>query len=437
MKKHQFTIFVLAVIFAVTAIVGKAQTCATAGCLDMTFGTGGKISFSVPGVGAVPRDIVVQSGGKTVSLLGPGSNSTFNLMRNNLDGSLDSSFGNNGMVSLTWGMTYKQFFYNGNARAVAIQNVGGSERFLVAGLAYKLSGNKVQMFYRIDRFMSDGTLDTSFGTGGSIFLQLGAPTLRAMAVQPNDQKIVTVSQDNSELVRLTANGVPDTTFGSGGKAACPGASYVAIDPNGTIIVASTVIDRRSTNASLRRYSSTGALDTSFGANGVATVNSGYQYFTLKSVAIDYLRNIIIGGRVENSSVSTRDFAVTRFTPAGFQDSSFSGDGFATAGFAGIDAQESSALVQSDGKIVLVVSVWLSSTPTGNYVDAGVARFNYDGSLDSFFGSGGRTKFDISGQDYVTGGKGGVIQIDPYCACEKIVVAGGNDYLTTFARLLTY
>ena len=116
----------------------------------------------------------------------------------------------------------------------------------------------------------------------------------------------------------------------------------------------------------------------------------------------------------------RNYGVARFTPAGFEDSSFSGDGFAVAGFARIDVQESTALVQSDGKILLVVSVWLSSTPSGNYVDAGVARFNYDGSLDSSFGNAGRTIFDISGLDYVTNGKGGVIQIDPNSACEKIV-----------------
>lgn len=440
MKKHQFTIFVLAIVFAATAIIGKAQTCpGSAGCLDPTFGNGGKITFSAATVSAVPRDIVAQSDGKIVSMFGnTNNNSTYYLMRNNADGSLDGSFGNNGIVTLTWGFVYKNSNYLANANAIATQNIAGTERILVAGSAPKLSGTKAQTLYRVDRFMPDGTLDTSFGTGGTVYLSLGMPN--AMIVQPNDQKIVTVSKNAGELVRLTANGALDTTFGSGGRISSPDAYRVAIDPNGTIVVAGSVFNRQgnttSNNVSLRRYSSNGVLDTSFGTNGVATVNSGYPSFTLKSVSIDFMRNIVISGRAEGASASVRDYGVARFTPAGFQDSSFSGDGFATAGFAGVDGQESTALVQSDGKIILVGSVWLSPTG-GNYVDAGVARFNYDGSLDSSFGNGGKTIFDISGNDYVTGGKGGVIQTDPLCACEKIIVSGGNDYLTTFARLLTF
>ena len=442
MKKHQFTVFVLAIVFAAAAVIGKAQTCPplTAGCLDPTFDTDGKITFSVPTTGAVPRDLATQTDGKIVSLLGNVSNnSTYYLMRNNADGSLDSSFGNNGLITLPWGIIYRNSNYWAHANAIAIQNINESERILVAGSAPKLVGNKMQTLYRVDRFMPNGAPDTSFGAGGTIFLSLGQA--KAMIVQPTDQKIVTVSSDTGELIRLDNNGALDTTFGNGGKVAAPDAYRVAIDPNGTIVVASFLYSRHKNNVynlvTLRRYSSAGVLDTSFGTNGVATLNSGSLSFLLKSVAIDFMGNIVLGGRAEGLSASQRDFGAARFTPAGFQDSSFGGDGFVTAGFAGIDAQESTALVQSDGKIVLVGSVWLSGTPTGNYVDAGVARFNYDGSLDSSFGSGGKTIFDISGLDYVTGGKGGIIQIDPLCACEKIIVAGGNDYLTTFARLLTY
>ena len=46
MKKHQFTVVALAVVFVMTAITGNAQSCpGSAGCLDATFGSGGIATF--------------------------------------------------------------------------------------------------------------------------------------------------------------------------------------------------------------------------------------------------------------------------------------------------------------------------------------------------------------------------------------------------------
>jgi uncharacterized delta-60 repeat protein len=425
-------IWFITLVFSLCSIV-MAQS----GSLDTSFGSGsGKLVLSVPTTGAVPRDMVAQSDGKIVSLLGNRSNnSTYYLLRINANGAVDSSFGNNGLVTLSWGLINKAFTYYADANAVAVQNINGTERILMAGSAPMVSGKSVQTLYRIDRFLPNGSPDPSFGTNGTVFLQLGQP--KHMVVQP-DQKIITVSSDTNELVRLNPNGTLDPTFGSVGKVASPDAYRVALDPNGTIVVAGFLSSRQgnttSNNASLRRYFPNGVLDASFGTNGVALANFGFQYFNLKSLYLDNGRNIVLGGRIQNSDLSTRDFRVARFTPAGFPDASFSGDGMASAGFTLSDVQESNALVQSSGKIVLVGSVWVSSSAPP---DAAAVRFNFDGSLDSSFGSGGRTIFDIAGSDYVTGGKGGIIQFDPGCTCEKIVVAGGNDFVTTFARLTAY
>ena len=435
-RDHLTTSIRLAFLLGATATIGNGQTCPlAAGCLDPTFGSGGKVAYSVPTRGAVPSDLVTQSDGKTIALIGNVSNSsTYTLIRINPDGSLDDSFGANGMVSRTWGFTYKAFIYYAWVRSIAIQNVGGQDRILMVGYAPKVAGNKVQTIFRIDRLMSDGSVDTSFGSNGTLFLQLGEPK---QAVVQSDQKIVAVTVNPTEVVRLTTSGSLDTTFGSGGRVASPDANKVAIAPNLSIVVAGWLYSRKgntvSNNVSLRRYSSSGILDTTFGTNGVAVVSSSFQSFRLRSLHVDFLNNIVVGGRAENPSADFMDYAVARFTPAGFQDSSFDGDGIALAGFSAYQGSESTALVQSDGKIVLVGGVQISSS----ILDAGVVRFNYDGSLDGTFGTGGRTTFDIAGNDYVAIGKGGVMQMDPGCACEKIVVAGGIDYLTTFARLTTY
>ena len=68
------------------------------------------------------------------------------------------------------------------------------------------------------------------------------------------------------------------------------------------------------------------------------------------------------------------------------------------------------------------------------MDAMVVRLNYNGSFDTNFGNAGVSIFDIDGNDYVSLGPGGVIQYDPYCSCEKILVVSGRDFLSTFARI---
>ncbi len=90
-------------IFLTITLNAYGQTCPPlTGCLDPTFGSGGTLAISVPTTGAVPRHLVTQSDGKVVALIGNRSNSsTYYLMRTNANGSVDTSFGNNGLVTAT------------------------------------------------------------------------------------------------------------------------------------------------------------------------------------------------------------------------------------------------------------------------------------------------------------------------------------------------
>src|SRR5688500_316419 len=126
MKKHQFTILVLAIIFAATAIVGKAQTCPplTAGCLDTTFGSGGTTITNINGwsnVGGLFKTLI-QSDGKILDLRdvhGEGISGITNiLMRYNADGLLNTSFDVDGKVSTPVRSG------NDETRAMAIQTDG-------------------------------------------------------------------------------------------------------------------------------------------------------------------------------------------------------------------------------------------------------------------------------------------------------------------------
>lgn len=421
----------VAILFAVCTFAVSGQT---AGSLDSTFGGGdGTVSYYNPLVSAGAHDMALQSNAQLVSLTGPtgGLDSTYSLIRLNLDGSLDTSFNGNGTRSFQWGFASKNGWYFGYARAIAIQTIAGTERIVVAGQAPKSTGNKVENFLRVDRFIPDGSIDTSFGTNGSVYLTVGQAY--DIEVQP-DQKIVGVTTGNQQVFRLNTNGTLDSTFGSGGIVTANGAlQLLALDADGSVLVASVLSSGRGNNSTysieVRKFKPNGTLDTTFGTRGAATFSQSNYDFLPVSIAVDTLHNVLVGTRAWTPSL---DFAVVRFTQNGLVDTSFANNGFYLAGMAANSAQEAGAVVEGDGKILLIGNV---DNPTNVNKDALVIRLNNDGSLDPTFGTAGKSIFDIAGPDYVVGGRGGSIQVDPFCACEKLVIASGNDHLTTFARLI--
>jgi uncharacterized delta-60 repeat protein len=433
-RTHLFPCFVVVLIFVSSA---AAQICpGTPGCLDPTFGGGdGTVAYSNPLVGGVPSDFALQSDAKLVSLTGPkgGADSTYSLIRINADGSLDTSFNGTGTRSFQWGMSSKSGWIYGFARAVGIQTIAGTERIVVAGQAPKLSGSKVQNFLRVDRYMPDGSNDTSFGTNGTVYLSVG----QAYDIEiQSDQKIVGVTIGNSKVFRLNANGTLDTTFGSGGIAAADGnLERLAIDNDGSILVAAQRATGHGNNDTysieVRKFRPNGTLDSTFGSGGAATFVLSNYAFVPNSIVVDPVHNILVGAREFRPNA---DIAVVRFTQNGLVDTSFASSGIYIAGLPNSNSQEAGTVAEGDGKVILMGSL---DNPTSALKDAIAIRLNYDGSLDPTFGSAGKSIFDISGADFVVGGRGGLIQIDPLCACEKLLITSGTDYLTTFARLTIY
>jgi uncharacterized delta-60 repeat protein len=99
----------------------------------------------------------------------------------------------------------------------------------------------------VTRLKPDGSLDATFGTGGTATVAFGslANPLGGAVRQP-DGKIVIAgyTQDGEDVAvaRLTTDGSPDATFGTGGKAtvefgAATFGNAVALAPNGRIVVA--------------------------------------------------------------------------------------------------------------------------------------------------------------------------------------------------------
>jgi uncharacterized delta-60 repeat protein len=308
-------------------------------------------------------------------------------------GALDPTFGKGGVVGGTLSI-----FDGGQSHAVALQPDG---RIIAAGgsqndgvLGYRLA--PVTSQFALARFMPDGSLDPTFGSGGRVIASLGQTlgTIQAIALQP-DGKIVTAGfagpdtkNTHFAVERFNPDGTPDATFGTDGITVTPftttdDATSVALQPDGKIVAAgSATLPDGSSEFVLARYLPAGALDPAFGTAGVVTATLGNDP-TLgnssgaKAIVILKDGRIVAGGEV-NSNLT-----LGCFTASGTLDAHFGQKGAASMVLANLDESTATGLaVERDGKIVVSGSTLFSDQKLL------VTRFSSTGHLDRGFGTRG-------------------------------------------------
>lgn len=278
--------------------------------------------------------------------------------------------------------------------ALALQPDG---RVVVGGYAVNVSGNKD---FALVRYNYNGTLDTTFGGGtGKVVTDFNGTSDRiwGITLQP-DGKIVAVGETVSSvfpgtndiaIARYTTAGALDTTFGGTGKVTTDhggGAnnSAYAVAMSGTnIIVAGTEAVSGNLDFMVARYTTAGVLDPTFGTLGVTTLGFSGGNDVARAVAIDGTGNIVLGGYANNGSDD--DFAVARFTPAGALDTTFvAGAGKAAVNiFSPGSADQAFALAiaptgaPNAGTIVLAGSAF---NPSTNNKDFALVRYSSAGAL---------------------------------------------------------
>ncbi|MFI5458233.1 MAG: delta-60 repeat domain-containing protein [Isosphaerales bacterium] len=236
------------------------------GSLDTTFAGTGTVVTSIPNSSIAPSAyaVAVQPDGKIVvagGTNGPGPYPAF-LARYNVNGSLDTTIGNHGLV-------VSQFTSQDAFSGVAIQTDGK----IVAVGAGAVGGNFVG---EVARYNSDGTLDTTFGGGTGVVLNGAAGTqLNAVALQANGQIVASGVAPNYEtlVTRINADGSLDTTYGSGGSVITAIGQLsqdnaVAIQPlDGEAVTAgftsTTNVLWPNSHFLVSRYTTSGQLDTTF------------------------------------------------------------------------------------------------------------------------------------------------------------------------------
>jgi uncharacterized delta-60 repeat protein len=375
------------------------------GSLDTSFGSSGQVTTDF-GTTDLASGVALQADGKIVVAGSSGGN--FALARYHADGSLDSSFGSGGKVTTS----------SGSAAVVALQTDG---KILVAGRSVGAGDD-----FALLRYNADGSLDSSFGSGGKVATDFGSGESASGLALQADGRIVVVGSRSANpfipalvpsfaLARYNVDGSLDNSFGTGGKVltdfgSASSAGDVALQADGRIVAAGGSAG----NFALARYNPNGTLDSSFGTGGKVLTNFGAPLESAFGVAVQ------ADGRIVAAGSSAGNFALARYNADGSLDNTLGGSGQLTTDFGSGDSARDVAL-QADGRIVLAGTSGASGAGGLRVFDFALARYHADGSLDSGFGSGGKVLTNFSRPGGADVGGGLVIQTDG-----RIVVAGSAD-----------
>jgi uncharacterized delta-60 repeat protein len=361
-----------------------------AGTLDPTFGDGGIVWLKYPGSGA--NAVVVQLDGKIVvgGYTGPRK---FAVVRILPDGSLDPSFGAAGLVETTLGVL------NPGYVALALQ---GDGKIVAVGTTTYAGGK--QDDFAVVRYLSNGTIDPAFGDGGAVVTDFSSTNDNPASVRllPDGRILVggqsepTGANPNTDfaLVRLNTDGSLDTTFGTGGKVRVDvhgtqdHGGYVALLPGGRAIIggqSGTTAGNTAFEMSAAGLNADGTLDPTFADAGkMVTSFGGSGSQRVLSAAVDATGRILLGGVYSGSGPD--DFGALRLAPSGAFDTTFGDGGLVATDFNGQSDEITALLPQSDGKLLVAGF----SVPVGGGSSIASARYLASGQLDPTFGTGGRT-----------------------------------------------
>jgi uncharacterized delta-60 repeat protein len=275
-----------------------------------------------------------------------GADHGFDLARNKPNGSLDPSFGGTGHVMTDFGDPHA------GALSVAVDS---HHRVVAAG--YTQSGGGDADF-ALARFKWNGNLDSSFGSGGKVTTDLGTNSdyANSVAIGGHGRIVVGGGRRDFELARYNSDGTLDSSFGTGGEVTTgfgPNRSAIhsiAIDSRGRIVVAGVA----GGDFALARYGPSGRLALSFSRDGRLTTHFAHAHAGAGSVSIDSRRRIVaVGGG------NAKAFALVRYMGNGRLDRSFGGDGKVNLDSAGsnvwsgaIDSRDRIDVVASHSTLVL-------------------------------------------------------------------------------------
>jgi uncharacterized delta-60 repeat protein len=293
------------------------------------------------------------------------SQDDFAVVRYNPDGTLDHTFGSNGRAHSD--------FDGGGDIAWAVKAILG-KGVLVAGVGH-INGKQDCV---VERFTEDGSLDLNFHFNGKVVIDFGgSDACYALSVQDDDKILVAGASDRGAgndfaIARLNWDGSPDTSFDGDGKLildlggddiahAIAIQGNLAIGGSQKIIVAGEQHGQGAALVSLR--ASDGQLNTNFAGQGVLLTPLGGSLPGAAALVIQPDDEIILAGRGQDQ------FALLRFKPDGSPDPNFDGDGLVLTDFGPGNESTRALALRSDG---VLLAAGLDK----------IAAYFPDGSLDA-------------------------------------------------------
>ena len=433
-------------IYQLLLVVLSTQGYAQDGALDTSFGVGGKVITSINNDERA-NSLVIQGDGKIVVVgytFSSISGNDVSCVRYNTDGSLDNTFGTNGIATFDI-----QTGSDDKAMSVDIQSDG---KIVLGGF----SDDGTDRSGLIMRLNTNGILDASFGSAGKILtnftttgVSIRQDEYRVIKIHPLTGNIVAagtslIASNNSRMIiaRYTSTGLLDNTFATGGKFislpnTLTSVSYLAsiedlaIQSNGKISIVGKVGGNIGGKFYVGRLNNNGTMDASFSTDGFIHDYEGYMYGMVlnsdNSVFVAgnkvpllqnnvYYCSVYMDGNGSNINEVTRDFGtaidvysfamekdntgkllvcgylqnatgqnsflVGRLLANGTIDATFGNNGFVTTSFTSNDSRAFDLKIQSNGRIV-VAGISGGKIALARYMNSAVSSIEFANDKKSF------------------------------------------------------
>jgi uncharacterized delta-60 repeat protein len=325
------------------------------GAPDPGFGTGGMVITSFGAIFQAAYDVAVQRDGRIVAAGSAGEDSgrarRMAVARYLPDGRLDPGFGGDGLVTVDFGVEIN------DANALALGRDGS---VVLAGYAPGAAGGAVA----VARLRADGSLDPRFGGDGRTTLDFGGSGIGAdVAVRPGGAVLVAGSGGGDfALARLRRDGTPDRRFGAGGivhtdVGAADAAYALAVGSGGRATVLGPTSGPGLTRWALARHRRDGAVDPSFGGDGLVTTTFGVTEQIPETIALLPGGGVLAGGYARRPGTGD-DVALVRYRRDGSLEPAFGTGGVVLTDIGAFNNQAHDLAVQRNGRIVVAAGLVL-------------------------------------------------------------------------------
>ena len=401
------------------------------GTLDLSFSGDGKLTSDFASGDDILKSLALQSDGKIVAGgYSTSSNTNFAVARYKSNGTLDSTFSNDGKILTDLAGSADTL------QSIAIQADG---KIVAGGFSKSAKG----FDFSAVRYNINGTLDPGFGVNGERIIDLGSSTdIAYQMILLKDDRAVLAGQTGDRqtdiaVARLTTSGQSDNSLKGNGRLIDYLRSFsffnaVAVQRDGKIIAAGATLDvdfySANNDFALARYLINGQLDSSFGIRGIARQHFFFAFdASISDIVIQNDQKILATGPVTTTEDGyPGDFGLSRFNPDGSLDSSFGNKGWVYINFGDFTEDNASGVVlQHDGKII-VGGTTMDENGTTSFA---VARTLSNASPDQSFGAGG--------EKILTLDNGAAANVVALQADGKILIGGGALFTTDTSEFLRF